>query len=171
MELKGRKLVLAVTGGVAAYKAAEFARLLGKAGADVHVVLTAAGARFVTAVTFQALTGNPVWQDLWDARMDNNMALEPDEMGTLVRNCENVYESMGTYERFVSDIEYTQRLKMRRSIVAARDLQAGDILTLSDLDVKRPGNGLAPGKLAELVGRRIKNDIPEDSMIFESDLM
>ena len=74
MELKGRKLVLAVTGGVAAYKAAEFARLLGKAGADVHVVLTAAGARFVTAVTFQALTGNPAWQDLWDARMDNNMA-------------------------------------------------------------------------------------------------
>ena len=103
--------------------------------------------------------------------MDNNMALEPDEMGTLVRNCQNVYESMGTHERNVSDLEYEQRLKMRRSIVAARDLYSGNIITLSDLDVKRPGNGLAPGKLAELVGRRIKNDIPEDSMIFESDLM
>lgn len=103
--------------------------------------------------------------------MDNNMALEPDEMGTLVRNCENVYESMGTYERFVSDIEYTQRLKMRRSIVAARDLQAGDILTLSDLDVKRPGNGLAPTHIVDLVGKRINKDIAEDSMIFESDLL
>jgi phosphopantothenoylcysteine synthetase/decarboxylase len=46
-ELKGRKrLVLGVTGGIAAYKAAELVRLLGKAGADVHVVLTKAGARF-----------------------------------------------------------------------------------------------------------------------------
>ena len=74
IELKGRKLVLGVTGGVAAYKAAELMRLLGKAGADVHVVLTEGGARFVTAVTFQALSGNPVWTDLWDPRMGNNMA-------------------------------------------------------------------------------------------------
>lgn len=74
IELKGRKLVLGVTGGVAAYKAAELVRLLGKAGADVHVLLTEAGARFVTAVTFQALSGNRVWTDLWDPRMDNNMA-------------------------------------------------------------------------------------------------
>jgi phosphopantothenoylcysteine decarboxylase/phosphopantothenate--cysteine ligase len=72
--LEGRKLVVAVTGGVAAYKAAELVRLLGKAGAQVHVVLTRAGARFVTPVTFQALSGNPVWEDLWDARMPNNMA-------------------------------------------------------------------------------------------------
>lgn len=73
-ELAGRKIVLGVTGGVAAYKAAELVRLLGKAGADVHVVLTEAGARFVTPVTFQALSGNPVWSDIWDARMANNMA-------------------------------------------------------------------------------------------------
>jgi phosphopantothenoylcysteine decarboxylase/phosphopantothenate--cysteine ligase len=72
--LQGRKIVLGVTGGVAAYKAAELVRLLGKAGADVHVVLTEGGARFVTPVTFQALSGNAVWSDLWDARMPNNMA-------------------------------------------------------------------------------------------------
>jgi phosphopantothenoylcysteine decarboxylase/phosphopantothenate--cysteine ligase len=73
-ELSGRRLVLGVTGGIAAYKAAELARLLIKAGAEVHVVLTAAGAQFVTPVTFQALTGNPAWSDLWDARMPSNMA-------------------------------------------------------------------------------------------------
>lgn len=72
--LRGRKLVLAVTGGVAAYKSAELVRLLVKAGVEVHVVLTESGARFVTAVTFQALSGNPVWSDLWDPRMPNNMA-------------------------------------------------------------------------------------------------
>jgi phosphopantothenoylcysteine decarboxylase/phosphopantothenate--cysteine ligase len=73
-ELSGRRLVLGVTGGIAAYKAAELARLLVKAGAEVHVVLTAAGAQFVTPVTFQALTGNPAWSDPWDARMPSNMA-------------------------------------------------------------------------------------------------
>lgn len=73
-ELAGRKIVVGVTGGVAAYKSAELVRLLVKAGADVHVVLSEGGARFVTAVTFQALSGNPVWTDLWDPRMGNNMA-------------------------------------------------------------------------------------------------
>jgi phosphopantothenoylcysteine decarboxylase/phosphopantothenate--cysteine ligase len=73
-EFRGRRIVLGVTGGVAAYKAAELVRLLVKAGAEVDVVLTAAGAQFVGAATFQALTGRRVWQALWDERMDNGMA-------------------------------------------------------------------------------------------------
>ena len=73
-ELAGKRIVLGVTGGVAAYKAAELVRLLVKAGAAVDVVLTAAGSRFVGAPTFQALSGRPVWTDLWDARPDNGMA-------------------------------------------------------------------------------------------------
>ena len=72
--MQGRKIVLGVTGGIAAYKSAELVRLLVKAGAQVYVVLTEGGARFVTAVTFQALSGNTVWTDLWDPRMPNNMA-------------------------------------------------------------------------------------------------
>ncbi|HQV13438.1 MAG TPA: bifunctional phosphopantothenoylcysteine decarboxylase/phosphopantothenate--cysteine ligase CoaBC [Denitromonas sp.] len=74
IELKGRKIILGVTGGVAAYKAAELTRLMVKAGASVHVVLSEGGAHFVTPVTFQALSGHPVWTDLWDPRMGNNMA-------------------------------------------------------------------------------------------------
>ncbi|MCL2658702.1 MAG: bifunctional phosphopantothenoylcysteine decarboxylase/phosphopantothenate--cysteine ligase CoaBC [Betaproteobacteria bacterium] len=70
----GKRIVLGVTGGVAAYKAAELARLLGKAGANVHCVLTEAASRFVTPASFQALTGNPAWSDLWDVRMPNGMA-------------------------------------------------------------------------------------------------
>jgi len=69
-----RRIVLGVTGGIAAYKAAELTRLLVKDGADVHVVLTQGGAHFVTPVTFQALSGNRVWTDLWDPSMQNNMA-------------------------------------------------------------------------------------------------
>lgn len=72
--LSGKRIVLGVTGGVAAYKAAELTRLLVKAGARVDVALTDAGARFVGAQTFQALSGRPVWQTLWDERMGNAMA-------------------------------------------------------------------------------------------------
>ena len=71
---QGKRIVLGVTGGVAAYKSAELVRLLVKAGAEVDVALTAAGAQFVGAATFQALTGRRVWQALWDERMDNGMA-------------------------------------------------------------------------------------------------
>jgi len=73
-EFQGKRIVLGVTGGVAAYKSAELVRLLVKAGAEVDVVLTAAGAQFVGPATFQALTGRRVWQALWDERMDNGMA-------------------------------------------------------------------------------------------------
>ncbi len=73
-ELNGKRLVLGVTGGIAAYKAAELARLFVKDGAEVHAVLTQSGARFVTPATFQALTGRPAWTDMWDARMPDSMA-------------------------------------------------------------------------------------------------
>lgn len=69
-----KRLLLGVTGGVAAYKAAELARLLTQNGMHVQTVMTQAACRFVGAVTFQSLTGNPVYTDLWDANAAQNMA-------------------------------------------------------------------------------------------------
>jgi len=74
MDLQGKRIVLGVTGGIAAYKAAELVRLLGKQGADVQVAMTEGASHFVTATTFQALSGKPVFTDQWDARMPNAMA-------------------------------------------------------------------------------------------------
>ena len=74
MELQGKRIVLGVTGGIAAYKAAELVRLLGKQGADVQVAMTEGATHFVTTTTFQALSGKPVFTDQWDARMANAMA-------------------------------------------------------------------------------------------------
>ncbi|MGD9943471.1 MAG: bifunctional phosphopantothenoylcysteine decarboxylase/phosphopantothenate--cysteine ligase CoaBC [Burkholderiaceae bacterium] len=73
MNLDGKRILLGVTGGVAAYKAAELARELQRAGARVQVAMTDAATRFVTPATFQALTGQPVFTDAWDARIDNQM--------------------------------------------------------------------------------------------------
>ena len=61
--LKGKKVVLGVTGGIAAYKAAEFIRLLVKLEVDVHVVMTENAQKFITPHTFQTLSGNPVVTD------------------------------------------------------------------------------------------------------------
>ncbi len=74
MELQGKRIVLGVTGGIAAYKAAELLRLLSKQGADVQVAMTEGATHFVTTTTFQALSGKPVYTDQWDARMPNAMA-------------------------------------------------------------------------------------------------
>lgn len=68
------RLLLGVTGGIAAYKVAELARLLQRNNVEVQVAMTEAGTRFVTPATFQALTGKPVITDLWDASFANNMA-------------------------------------------------------------------------------------------------
>ena len=73
-DLAQKRLLLGITGGIAAYKAAELVRLMTQAGIDVQVVMTAAACRFITPVTLQALSGKPVFTDLWDQRIDNGMA-------------------------------------------------------------------------------------------------
>jgi len=73
MTLKGKKILLGMTGGIAAYKAAELTRLMVKAGADVRVAMTEAATRFVGTATMQALSGQPVWTDLWDSRVSDAM--------------------------------------------------------------------------------------------------
>lgn len=64
--LKGKQIVLGVTGGIAAYKAVELLRLLTKAGADVHVIMTRSSQEFVTPLTFQTLSANPVTTELFN---------------------------------------------------------------------------------------------------------
>jgi phosphopantothenoylcysteine decarboxylase/phosphopantothenate--cysteine ligase len=69
-----KRIVLGVTGGVAAYKSVELVRLLTQASYDVQVVMTEAATQFVGPVTFQAVSGRSVFVDLWDGRVPNNMA-------------------------------------------------------------------------------------------------
>lgn len=72
-ELAGKRILLGVTGGIAAYKCAELVRLLKKAGAEVVVGMTDAATRFVTPLTFQALSGHPVVVDAWNPDQGNGM--------------------------------------------------------------------------------------------------
>jgi phosphopantothenoylcysteine decarboxylase / phosphopantothenate---cysteine ligase len=72
-DLLGKHIVLGLTGGIAAYKAAELCRALIKEGATVQVVMTEGAEQFITPVTMQALSGRSVYTSQWDAREPNNM--------------------------------------------------------------------------------------------------
>ena len=93
------------------------------------------------------------------------MALEPNEMKQLITNCLNVYNALGDESRVVSDIELKQREKMRRSIVANKSLKKGSVISISDIDFKRPGNGFAPSQIREIEGKVLSQDIECDSLI------
>src|SRR6202050_1617802 len=71
--MEGKRILLGVTGGIAAYKSADLVRRLMEHGAQVQVVMTAAARQFVTPTTFQALSGKPVRTDLWDAAAEASM--------------------------------------------------------------------------------------------------
>ncbi len=71
--LANKKIVLGITGGVATYKAAELTRLLIKAGAQVQVVMTESAQQFITPITMQALSGQPVFTSMWDGGVPNGM--------------------------------------------------------------------------------------------------
>jgi len=72
-DIARKQVVLGITGGIAAYKAAELTRELQRKGIDVQVVMTKAAGSLVAPATFQALSGNPVFSDLWDPRIADNM--------------------------------------------------------------------------------------------------
>ena len=72
-KLAGKRILLIVGGGIAAYKALELVRRLGDAGASTRVVLTAAGKEFVTELSFAALSGAPVHTDLFDSALEGEM--------------------------------------------------------------------------------------------------
>jgi len=72
--LANKKIVLGISGGIAAYKSAELVRALIQEGAEVQVVMSESAMQFITPVTMQALSGKPVYNSQWDARITNNMA-------------------------------------------------------------------------------------------------
>ena len=103
--------------------------------------------------------------------MDNQMAIEPNEMKELVRNCQNIHVALGDKERIVLQDELTQRTKMRRSIVFTRSLGSGHVLVRDDMDAKRPGTGFEPKLIEQFVGKMLANDVTVDSILKKEDLV
>ena len=73
MSIQGKNILLGVTGGIAVYKSPDLVRRLKEAGAQVQVIMTQSAKQFVTATTFQAVSGLPVREDLWDQAAEASM--------------------------------------------------------------------------------------------------
>lgn len=130
-------------------------------GIEMAVAATALGA---------ALIEKHLTLDRSKIGMDNQMATEPDEMKQLVTSCHNTHMALGGRERIVSESEREQMKKMRRSIIAARDLPSGTVLTENDLDAKRPGVGIPADQLDNLLGKTLKQAVRVDSLLRPEDI-
>ena len=98
------------------------------------------------------------------------MATEPPEFTELVSRCRDIPAALGSKERVLSQQELDQRRNMRRSIVSAREIKAGEVIRETDLCAKRPGTGIAPTAIDCVVGRRAKADIPADTIVLPEQL-
>ena len=97
--------------------------------------------------------------------MDNNMAMEPDEFKEMVEKCRYTHTALGSEERTVQPVELEMRKKMRRSIVAARDIKVGEVLKEEDLEFKRPGDGVEPKMIESLVGQTVMESVEKGSVL------
>jgi sialic acid synthase SpsE len=96
---------------------------------------------------------------------DHAASLEPAELKQMVAAIRHVESALGSGVKAPAPCELPNMPIARKSIVAARSLPAGHRLESADLDIKRPGNGLAPKLLPELVGRILRSGIEKDDII------
>ena len=102
---------------------------------------------------------------------DHKASLEPEEFKELVQSIRIVETALGEPVRFLSRGEYLNRQHLSKSLVAARDLKKGTVLTFQDIEVKSPGKGTSPLKLNSFVGQRlIHRDVKKDDYLLESDI-
>lgn len=96
---------------------------------------------------------------------DHKASLEPSELKAMVSAIRNIEEALGCKEKIVSDSEKANIEVARKSLVAARDIRKGEIFTAENLSVKRPGNGISPWEIDNVIGKTAKKDFPYDSLI------
>jgi N,N'-diacetyllegionaminate synthase len=96
---------------------------------------------------------------------DHAMSLDPDSFRVYVENVRLAETALGTSELGMSDLERPVREVAGRSIVSRCGITRGTVLQAGSLDVKRPGGGIEPGRLEELLGRRAAVDIPADTVL------
>jgi N,N'-diacetyllegionaminate synthase len=96
---------------------------------------------------------------------DHKASLEPDELKAMVFAIRNIEKALGDGVKRTTPSEAKNKDIARKSIVAARNIKAGEIITEKDIEIKRPGNGISPMRINEVIGKKALNDISEDALI------
>jgi N-acetylneuraminate synthase len=99
-----------------------------------------------------------------DGGLDSAFSLEPDEMRSLVIETERAWLALGRISYGPTDAEKPS-MKFRRSLYIAKDMKAGDVLTRENLRMVRPGHGLPPKYIDDLLGKTVKKDIPKGTAV------
>lgn len=125
-------------------------------GIEVPVAAVARGARVIEKhFTLDKTMEGP----------DHKASLEPDELAAMVSAIRNIEQALGSPDKRVAEAEAPNIEVARKSIVAARDIKAGELLTEENLSVKRPGNGLSPMLWDKVIGTRAITDFRADELI------
>jgi phosphopantothenoylcysteine decarboxylase/phosphopantothenate--cysteine ligase len=162
------RILLGVTGGIAAYKSAEIVRRLKQRGAEVQVVMTAGARQFVTPLTFQALSGRPVRTDLWDeaaeaamghielARWPERILIAPASADFIARLAHGLADDLLTTLCLATDVPIYVAPAMNRLMWANAATQANvETLRSRGIVVLGPGSGeqacgeTGPGRMLE----------------------
>ena len=96
---------------------------------------------------------------------DHYHAMDPKDVKEIVETIDYIDSIRGDYELKCLDTEASARKNARRSIVANRDIKKGSVITKEDLTFKRPGTGISPQKIEEVIGRVAKIDISDDTIL------
>lgn len=104
------------------------------------------------------------------AGWDHAISADPDELADLARDLPLVWRALGSSRRVVSDAEMQKRLRFRRRAVLRHAVPAGHVLTLEDLDFKRPGTGIHPNEYPYLLGRTVARPLDADHELEWDDL-
>ena len=96
---------------------------------------------------------------------DHLASIEPDDLKRLVDSVRHIETALGENDKIVSEAEMKNRLVVRKSIVAKKDIKKGDLLTDDNITTKRPGTGITPMKWFEVLGTRAKKDFKKDELI------
>jgi N-acetylneuraminate synthase len=101
---------------------------------------------------------------------DHSISANPGELRTIVEEGRNVFDSLGSHRRTVSEAEIEKRKKFRRSLVTCSALRQGHMISEADLDAKRPGTCISPDELPYVLGRKLIKDVQQDQVIHWEDL-
>lgn len=101
---------------------------------------------------------------------DHPFAMQPEEFAELVRSVRAAEAAMGTGDLNSARPDEGKRKAYLRSVVAARALRSGQVLTAEDLTTKRPGHGIPPREMGSLIGRTVQRDLTPDEVIARSDV-
>ena len=96
---------------------------------------------------------------------DHRASLDPTELAAMVKAVRHIEEALGSGDKTVAESERPNIEVARKSIVAARDISAGETFTEDNITVKRPGNGISPMEWDSVIGRVAKQDFPYDTLI------